>query len=254
MVLTVKPDVDQRAEARDINLPCEERGSDSPFVERVWYSRSDGGGSFISTAASHSEMVVTRYQDRTILTVRGPETRATPAFCPPDTEFCGIVFKAGAFMPTFPASMLMDRRDLNLPLASSQCFWLNGSAWQFPNFENADTFINRLVGDGLLVHDGVIDVALREQPHTLSRRTIQRRFLRATGLTYNMVYQIQRARYATTLLKQGLSILDVVEMAGYSDQPHLTHALKYRMGHTPAQIMSKQAALPMSFLYKTLPF
>jgi AraC-like DNA-binding protein len=128
---------------------------------------------------------------------------------------------AGALLPTFPASMVMDRWDLTLPLASSQCFWLNGSAWQFPNFENADAFVNRLVRDGLLVHDPLIDVALREQPYTLSHRTIQRRFLRATGLTYNAVYQIQRARYAMALLKQGLSILDVVEMAGYSDQPHL---------------------------------
>src|SRR5689334_20700194 len=53
MVLTFKPDVDQRANADDINLPCEERPSDSPFVERVWHSRSDDGGSFISTAESH---------------------------------------------------------------------------------------------------------------------------------------------------------------------------------------------------------
>ncbi len=65
---------------------------------------------------------------------------------------------------------------------------------------------------------------------------------------------IQRARYATTLLKQGMSILDVVEMAGYSDQPHLTHALKYLMGHTPAQIVSKKTVAPLSYLYKTLPF
>ncbi|MEP7288254.1 MAG: helix-turn-helix domain-containing protein [Chloroflexota bacterium] len=254
MVLTFQPEVDQHAKSDDISLPCEERLSDSLFVERVWHSRSDKGGSFISTAESHWEMVVTKYQDRTTLTVRGPETRATPAFCPPDSEFCGIVFKAGAFMPTFPASMVMDRRDLNLPLASSKSFWLNSSAWQFPNFENADTFINRLVHEGLLVHDPMIDVALREQPHMRSRRTIQRRFLQATGLTYNMVYQIQRARYATTLLKQGMSILDVVEMAGYSDQPHMTRVLKYLMGYTPAKIVGKNTTVPMSLLFKTLPF
>jgi AraC-like DNA-binding protein len=157
-------------------------------------------------------------------------------------------------MPDFPASMVMDRRDLNLPLASSKSFWLNSSAWQFPDFENADTFVNRLVREGLLVHDPVIEVALREQPHTMSRRTIQRRFLQATGLTYNTVYQIQRARYATTLLKQETPILDVVEMAGYSDQPHMTRALKYLMGQTPAQIRSKNTDAPMSFLFKTLPF
>lgn len=157
-------------------------------------------------------------------------------------------------MPNFPVSMVMDRRDLNLPLASSKSFWLNSSAWQLPNFENADTFINRLVREGLLVHDPMIDVALHEQPHPMSRRTIQRRFLQATGLTYNVVYQIQRARYATTLLKQRMSILDVVEMVGYSDQPHMTRALKYLMGQTPAQIVSKNTVAPMSLLFKTVPF
>jgi AraC-like DNA-binding protein len=254
MVLTYKPEVEQQATSDDISLPCAERPSDSPLVELVWHNRSEAGGPFISTANSNCELVVTKYQDRTTITVRGPETKATPAFCPPNTEFWGIVFKAGAFMPLFPASMLMDRRDLTLPLASSKSFWLNSSAWQFPTFENADTFVNHLVREGLLVHDPLVEVALREQPHTMSRRTIQRRFLQATGLTYNMLYQIQRARFATTLLEQGLSILDAVEMAGYSDQPHLTRALKSLMGYTPAQIVSKNTDEPMSFLFKTLPF
>jgi AraC-like DNA-binding protein len=245
---------DERAAPNDITLPCDERLSDSPFVDRIWHSRSAGGGEFVSTAGSHWEMVVTRGPDRTTVTLRGPETKATPAFCPPDSEFLGIVFKAGAFMPRFPVSMVMDRRDLNLPLASGSAFWLESSVWELPDFENADTFINRLERAGLLVRDPMIEVALREQPHTLSRRTIQRRFLQATGLTYNAFYQIQRARYATTLLKQGMSILDVVEKAGYADQPHMTRALKHLIGRTPAQIVSRNMPAPMSFLFKTLPF
>jgi transcriptional regulator GlxA family with amidase domain len=100
----------------------------------------------------------------------------------------------------------------------------------------------------------MIDVALRAQPHTLTQRTIQRRFLQAIGLTHNTVYQIQRARYATLLLTQRMSILDVVEMLGYSDQSHMTRALKHLMGRTPAQIVTKTMDTPMSFLFKTLPF
>ena len=115
-------------------------------------------------------------------------------------------------------------------------------------------FVNRLVREGLLVHDPVIDVALREQPQIMSRRTVQRRFLRATGLTYNGVFQIQRARYATSLLKRGVSILDTVEQAGYADQPHMTRALKHFMGQTPAQIISRNTDQPLSLLFKTPPF
>ncbi len=258
MVLTLKPDVDFDGEPRlhngDINLPAEERRSDSPFAEKVWHSHSDGGGSFISTAESHWEIVVTKYRRSMILTVRGPETRATAAYCPPNTEFMGIVFKIGVFMPKFPARMVMDRRDLNLPQVGSHSFWLDGSAWDFPSFENAEPFINRLVRAGLLVQDPVIDMALQEQPSFMSRRTIQRRFVQATGLTYNNVFQIQRARYATSLLKQGISILDTVEQAGYADQPHMTRALKHFMGQTPGQIISRNTDKPMSFLFKTPPF
>ncbi|MBZ0295561.1 MAG: helix-turn-helix domain-containing protein [Anaerolineae bacterium] len=258
MVLTAKPeidfDVDPRLQNGDISLPGEERYSDSPFVERVWHSRSDQGGLFTSTAESHWEIVVTKYQGSTTLTVRGPETQATAAYCPPDAEFTGIVFKIGTFMPLFPASMVMDRRDLNLPRARSNAFWLDSSVWEFPTFENADTFINRLVRKDLIVRDPVIDVALREQPSSMSRRTIQRRFLQATGLTYNNVFQIQRAHYATDLLKQGVSILDTVEQAGYTDQSHMTRALRHLMGPTPGQIVSGTTEKPMSFLFKTPPF
>ncbi len=75
-----------------------------------------------------------------------------------------------------------------------------------------------------------------------------------TGLTYNHVFQIQRARYATSLLKQGMSILDTVEQAGYADQSHLTRALRHFMGQTPGQIFNKNIDQPVSLLFKTAPF
>ena len=56
----------------------EERPSDSSLVETIWRVQSERGGSFISVAASHWEMVVTKYRGKTTFTVRGPETKATP--------------------------------------------------------------------------------------------------------------------------------------------------------------------------------
>jgi hypothetical protein len=193
-----------------MDLTGDERLSDSPFVERIWYSHSEESSAFISMAESYCGIVVTRCQGKTILTVRGPETRATPAYCPADAEFIGITFKAGAFMPSLPATRVIDRRDIDLPEASSQSFWLNGSAWQFPDYENADTFVDWLVRDGLLVRDPLVEAVLREQPVDMSIRTQQRRFSQATGMTSATMRQIQRARHATTLLKQGVSILDTV--------------------------------------------
>ena len=230
----------------------EERPSNSPFVERIWRAHSERAGSFLSIAASHWEMVVSRQNGKTMLTVRGPETKATPLDCSADGEWLGIRFKLGTVMPHLPASTLVDGA-VNLPDAGSRSFWLHCSAWQFPDFENADTFVDRLVRDGLLVRTPVVQAALHDQLKDLSLRTAQRHFLRTTGLTHSAVRQIERARYATTLLRQGLSILDVVYEAGYYDQPHLTRALKHFIGLTPAQIMDRSRDVQLSFLYKTAP-
>jgi hypothetical protein len=168
-------------------------------------------------------------------------------------EFFGIIFKYGTFMPHFPVGDLVDR-DLDLPDASSKSFWLNGSAWQFPNYENADTFVERLVREDLLICDSIIEPVLRGEPQELSPRSIQRRFVQATGLTQGFIRKIERARYATILLQQGISILDTVELAGYSDQAHLTRALKQLIGKTPNQIINKSEPEQLSLLFKTEPF
>ena len=65
---------------------------------------------------------------------------------------------------------------------------------------------------------------------------LQRRFLRATGLTRKVIQQIERARRASELLGQGTPILDAVNETGYFDQAHLSNALKRFAGQTPVQI------------------
>jgi AraC-like DNA-binding protein len=214
----------------------ERRSSDSPFVEAVWRTQSKAAGSFISLAESHWGMVITRQASRTFLTIRGPETKAVLAPVPEYADIFGVSFKLGTFMPHLPAGNLIDQ-ELNLPEALHNSFWLAGSVWQFPDFDNVDTFINRLVRQGLLVCEPIVEAAVKDQLEEISVRSVQRRFLRATGLTHRAVRQIERARQAVALLQQGTSILDTVYTVGYSDQPHMTRSLKYLMGQTPAQIV-----------------
>jgi AraC-like DNA-binding protein len=221
-----------------MNFIFEGRASDSSLVESFWRTQSIGGGFFTSQAGSQWEMVVTRQKGRTWLTVRGPEIQARPAPVPEDAEFFGIRFKLGTFMPHLPAKSLVNV-GIDLPEAAGKTFWFNGSAWQFPTFENADTFINRLVRGGLLAYEPLVGAALAGQLKDLSLRSVQRRFLQATGLTHSAVRQIERARQAAALLDKGLSILDTVAELGYADQPHLTRSLKHFMGQTPAQIIAK---------------
>jgi hypothetical protein len=227
----------------------DDRPSDSPFIERVWRSHSERAGTFHSMATSHWEMVVTRHQGKRFLTVRGPETRATTADCPADGEWVAIRFKLGTFMPQLPAKVLSDRRDTTLPAATRRAFWLNGSMWEYPDFNNAETFVRRLARDGLIAVDPAVGAVLRGERQNLSLRSWQRHFRQTTGMTRTAVHQIERARRATNLLKDGVSILDTVHRAGYFDQAHLTRSLKHFVGQTPAQILRAEAQL--SFLYKT---
>jgi AraC-like DNA-binding protein len=237
-----------------MDLMFEEKPSDSPFVETIWRSQGEQAGPFISMADSHYAIVIAKSGGKTVVTVRGPETRATLAQSLANVEYFGIRFKPGTFMSFMPAKMVIDRRDLNLPEVASRSFWLNGSAWEIPDYENADTFVDWLIRDGLLVYDPVVDAMLKGQPVDLSLRSVQRRFLQTTGLTHNAMHQIERARFAVSLLKQGVSILDTVYQAGYFDQPHLTRSLKHFIGLTPSQIIDQNRLERLSFLYKTKPF
>jgi hypothetical protein len=178
-------------------LSFAERLSDSPFVERVWRSHSERGGRFLSVAQSHFEMAVTRHRGRTFITLRGPGTTATTADCPAEGEWLGIRFAPGTFMPGLTPGKLRDRRDATLPAASGRSFWLEGSAWEYPDFENADAFVARLARKGLIARDFVVDAML---------------------------------------LREGVSILDTVHDAGYFDQAHLTRALGALIGAAPAEL------------------
>ncbi|HLZ58035.1 MAG TPA: helix-turn-helix domain-containing protein [Ktedonosporobacter sp.] len=232
----------------------EERPSDSPFVERIWRSHSEGTAPFLSIAVSHCELVVTKLHGKITMMVRGPETKATPlGESPSDGEWFGVLLKLGTFLPHLPTRRLLDT-GVNLPEATNNTFWLSGSAWQFPTYDNAEIFVRRLVRAGLLAHDPVIDSALQGQIKDLTPRSVQYHFLQSTGITQNMARQIERARSATLLLQQGVSIPDTILQAGYYDQPHLTRSLTRFIGQTPAELLHHSRSEQLSLLYKTTIF
>jgi AraC-like DNA-binding protein len=222
-----------------MSLIFDGRPTESPLVETIWHARSEHEGSFTSTAATNWEMVITKFMGKTTITARGPETKASMAIFPADAEFFGIIFKLGTYMPHLPIKTLLDRSDKTLPEAGSKSFWLHGSAWELPTFENADVFVNRLVRQSLLVRDPWVEAAIQGHTPALSVRSLQYRFLQATGITQKTIQQIERAHRATSLLEQGTPILDTAFELGYFDQAHLTNALKRFIGQTPTQIAPK---------------
>lgn len=218
-------------------LDLDTRPSASPYIEAIYQARSVGGGSFTSTATSQWEMVVTKQRGKATLSLRGPETKASPAPIPEDADFLGIIFKHGTFMPQLPATKLVDD-EIHLPERVRNSFQLFGDTWEFPDFENAEQFVKRLFHENLLEQDQVVVDVLRGKTQDLSLRSIQRRFLHVTGLTYKAIQQIERARQALTLLQSGMPISDTAYQTGYFDQSHLTRSVKRLLGQTPTQIAS----------------
>jgi hypothetical protein len=212
------------------------RSANSSFVEMIWHTHSERAGTFTSVAVSNWAMAIATFNGKTTVVARGPETKASQADFPADAEFFGITFKLGTFMPHLSVKTLVDRQDATLPLASSNSFWLHGCAWELPTFENADVFINRLIRQGILVRDPVVEAAIQGHTPDMSIRSLQYRFLQATGLTHKTIQQIERARSAVSLLEQGTPILDTAFELGCFDQAHLTNSLKRFIGKTPAQI------------------
>ena len=213
-----------------------ERSSDSPLVESVSSGRTLSAGSTIRPAETNWHMVVVSHSGRTRMLLVGPMAASGLAAWGAGGEILWIKFKLGVFMPQWPVRSLLDA-ETALPDAPFRSFRLNGSAWELPTLENADTFVDRLTRQELLVRDPLIDDVLRGHAPDLSPRTLRHRFLRATGLSHGHIVQFNRARAAERLLLQGVPILDTVFEAGYFDQPHLTRSLKQFIGRTPGQII-----------------
>jgi AraC-like DNA-binding protein len=219
-----------------MSIVYEERRSDSPYVEAVTHGLTESDGSTVRPAESRWHLVVVRQAGDARALAVGPLTGAGVASWAAGAEILWIRFAIGTFMPHVPTRNLLDTETV-LPDATSKSFWLGGSALPFPDHENAEALVERLVREGVLARDPVVGAASTERPpQGLSPRTLRHRFLRATGLAQGAVRQVERANRAAAHLRRGVSIPDVVYEEGYFDQSHMTRSLKRWVGRTPARI------------------
>jgi hypothetical protein len=233
-----------------MGLDIESRPSDSRHVERVWRCRSHGVDRMTAIANAHWELVFWWQGGVASAAVLGPESRASPAPVPEEAEFFGISFALGTAMPHLTPDGLVDG-SVPLPQATGGSFWLKGSAWRTPGFDDAELFVRRLVREGVVARDPVAVAALGEEAPEVSERTVQRHVVTTTGLTRGAIQRIDRARRATVLIQEGQPAQQVAHSLGYFDQPHLARSLARYIGRTATQLAAGVPAEPMSLLYKT---
>jgi len=216
----------------------EGRSSDSPHVEYIWRGHVEEDYDPVCPADVRWNLLFMKYQEKVRVSVEGATTQFVPKHQFKGAEFLVIKFKLGVFMPYLsPANVV--NGDAILPGASQSAFWLNGFAWDMPDFDNVENFVDRLVREDILVTQSLVTETLSEKSPDVSSRTVRRHFQQATGLTPKTIEQIERANRANLLLQQGTPILDTVYELGYSDQPHMTRSLKRFVGFTPGEILAQ---------------
>lgn len=220
------------------------RALDGP-LDRIWSAQCDGRTDFSSLASVGPGIGFARVGGGSwAVHLRGPATRATTMTCSPDSEYFGVDFRLGAYLPAFPPVRLADLRDAVLPTLPDGRILLDGQSWEMPTPQNLDVFVHRLERAGLLVVDPLIEELRHgDTPRAMPERTAQSRFVRAVGLSCRKLKVIERARWAASLLSSGAAIQEVVTVAGYYDQPQLTRSLRVFIGHTPAEIVRGDVVL-----------
>lgn len=234
-----------------MGLDVEHRPSESSYITRVWRATGEKTvGEMTAVAYARWDLVFWETEEAMHVSVIGPESRAYAAPVPDATVSFGINFELGTVLPQLPASRQVDGIT-DLPDVTRRRFHLAGSTWDLPTYDNAEAFVAALVREDLLAQDQLVTEVHRGASTDLSPRTVQRRFVAASGLTRSTARQIDRARNAAVLLQEGSAINDVIEEHGYYDQAHLGRSLRHYIGRTPTQLQRGTQEQPLSLLYKT---
>src|SRR5258708_11957150 len=105
----------------------EERPSDSAFVTRVVLSRAESDGVNLLPADGNCYMFLQTVKGKTSVAIGGPLTKAMFLPVSEDTQWGGVRFKLGAFMPDLTPSKILDNLTF-LSATRRTTFWLNGGS------------------------------------------------------------------------------------------------------------------------------
>jgi AraC-like DNA-binding protein len=211
------------------------RDSDSPFVERVTRVVYESSIDELSTPDGCWDIVIVNGPASTVVFQTGFTTGPVQVRPRAGETFICISFRPGVFMPRLPGMRMVDSFLVH-PTASARSFSMLGEALEIPTFDNVEGLVIRLARRGLLARDELVESVVQGHPRAASERSVQRHFMQALGITPTQFEQIRRARQAVDRLEKGLPIAAVATELSYSDQSHMTRALRAIMGRTPGQI------------------
>lgn len=153
----------------------------------------------------------------------------------PGDEVVWVSFAASSYMSLMPGQTMLNE-GVMLPLIGKDRFRLGSDVIEIPTFDNVESFVSRLERTGIVERNALVASVVSGDNRAMTERTMQRHFLKTTGMTYKAFTQVERAQKAMTLLRLGRPAAEVAFALGYSDQPHMIRSLKSILGQTPRQI------------------
>jgi len=210
-------------------------GWSSPVVGAVTHTRFNADGSTLMQPDGCWDIAFLKSAAGTTVLRTGLTTSAVTHRFSEGDEILSIAFKPSSFMSLMPGERMRDE-GVVLSNIGRDRFWLGSDVLEIPTFDTVDRFVAKLLGNGIVEDNSLVASVVSGHPMAMSERTMQRHFLRTTGVTYKTFTQIERAQKALALLQQGRPAADIAFALGYADQPHMIRSLRAIMGQTPGQI------------------
>jgi hypothetical protein len=210
-------------------------GWSSPLVRRVTRTVFTEHGEALMQPDGCWDFAFLRSEQGVVALRTGLTTRTVAHSHAPGDEILTISFRPETFMPLMPGERMLDE-GVVLEAVGKDRFWLGSEVLEIPTAESVGDFLARLTRKDVVESNPLVASVVEGQPKAMTERTLQRHFLKTTGLTYKAFTQIERAQKAVALLQQGRPAADVAFALGYSDQPHMIRSLRAIMGQTPGQI------------------
>lgn len=203
----------------------------------VWWAEIDEDADYVDAANEFWGLAFGVFADgRPSATLIGPSLQARELHLVAGERGWGVELAAHVFLRQLGKRRLLGEMQ-ELP-TDGRWFELAGVRMPVPEVDGLEDLVAVLVRQGILAVDEDVAAALAGDSVPMSRRSLHRHVVGATGVGPNKIEQLQRARGAYALLQDGWDLAAAAIEAGFSDQAHMTRAFTALAGSSPARILA----------------
>ena len=222
-----------------MSFTYEDKVIDSLFVDKIWHTYATSDGIYTASLDGNWDIIITKMKSGVTVYVNGVGKGAAQVPYTAGTEYLGIAFKPGVFLQDLKGKDIVDSQHV-LTKDNNAYVQIGEHFFEIPTFDTAEDFVSKLIERGVLLVNKVVSSFSEGETKGASERSLRRHIAQTTGLSPYFFHQIQRAQQAVQLLQGGMPIAQAATEAGYTDQAHMTKAVKQLIGQTPAQIIANR--------------